>query len=342
MAVYLNPVAGVANAAGSEQLGQISYENIPCRARFKNPSLLTRYGRLGILTVMLILAGSVHATLRVWTGNATMSNSWTNALNWSGNVAPVPGDDLEFPFDAVKQNSSDNYTNGTTFNSILFWHGGSGPTIHYDLTGNSIALNAGISAVNSSVSLWDNTVNNAFLLNSNQTFATAAFTALAMFGAINLNGHNLTFDTAALSPIDVHGVISGAGGVIKTNPGTLTLYTNNTYSGSTTVSDGMLTLNRSEGISNSASIAVSGASAILNAFNGFFLKSGQTLSGIGSVSGDVIASPGSIISPGNNTLGILTFNNNLTLNPAATLIAVLNGTNAGTGYKIGRASCRER
>src|SRR5689334_293319 len=129
------------------------------------------------------------ATLRVWSGGAVMSNTWTNGPNWSGNIAPLPGDDLQFPFDASKSNSSDNYTNGTSFNSIQFWHGGnSTPNRTYDLGGNSIAINAGVSAVNSYPSTWPNSVSNAFLLNSNQSFSTGPYTALSFNGPINLNG----------------------------------------------------------------------------------------------------------------------------------------------------------
>src|SRR5205085_6847857 len=48
--------------------------------------------------------------------------------------------------------------------------------------------------------------------------------------------------------------------------------------------------------------------------------------------GAVTADSGGVISPGNNGVGTLTFNNNLTLNAGSTLMAVLNGTNAGTSY----------
>ena len=190
---------------------------------------------------------TARATLRVWSGGAVMSNSWTNAANWGGNVAPVSGDDLQFPFDASKVNSNDNYTNGTTFNSIQFWHGGTpSPNHSYDLGGNSIAINAGVSAVNNYPSGWANSISNAFLLNSNQTFSTGPYTSLTFNGPINLNGNNLTFDTAESAlvdaPIDVHGVISGGGGLSKTNSGTLTLWSNNTYTGSTTLNGGTLRL----------------------------------------------------------------------------------------------------
>src|ERR1041385_3015772 len=254
----------------------------------------TKFVSLAIAGVAWIYPlASSHATLRVWSGGATMSNAWTNAPNWTGNAAPVSGDDLQFPFDASKSNSNDNYTNGMTFNSIQFWHGAnSTPNRTYDLTGNSIALNAGVSAVNNNPSLWPNSVNNVLRLNSNQIFSTGPFTSLALNGAINLNGNNLTFDTASLAPIDVYAVISGAGGLIKTNSGTLTLYTNNTYPGSTVIGGGTLALSNHGAIPDSTNIAVTGVSALFSAVNGLVLNSGQTLSGIGSVSANVTAIAG--------------------------------------------------
>jgi autotransporter-associated beta strand protein len=246
----------------------------------------------------------VQATLRVWSGSASMDNSWTNHLNWSGNVAPVAGDDLQFPFDATKPNSSDNFTNGTTFNSIQFWHGGTpSPNRSYDLGGSSIALNAGVSAVNNYPSGWANTVNNALLLNSNQTFTTGPFTSLTLAGAIALNGKTLTFDTASFAPIDVQALISGTGGLVKTNVGTLTVYSNNTYTGSTTLSGGTLQL--LHGGSASPIVLVAG-----------------TLYGSGTV--------GTITSTGNGSPGTIVLS---PIASAATLICSNVALNAATTFQ---------
>lgn len=287
---------------------------------------------IGFLSAILCFCSTAGATLRVWTGNSTLNSDWNNAANWSVGVAPVAGDDLEFPSDALHPNCTDNYTNGTTFNSIIFTNGGGASPKLFNLMGNSIALNGGIRLLNAGSTLWPNTMNNALVLNSNQTFATGPFTSLSLDGAINLNGKELTFDTAAASPIDAHVVISGAGSLIKTNPGTLTLYSNNTYTGSTTVSGGMLALSGLGAIPNSTNIAVSGASAIFRPGNAFTLSSGQKLSGIGSVGGNVSVASGAILSPGNNGVGTLTVSNFLTLNATSSLIAVLNGTNSATSY----------
>lgn len=288
---------------------------------------------LGILFPLVWF--SSHATLQSWSGAGSPNITWTNIHNWASNVAPVPGDDLQFTDGAMHPASSNNFPAGVTFNSIAFVHGGSGSTgQRYDLRGSSIALNAGISVVNNSgAGLWDNSLNNGITLNSNQTFSTGSFASLSLSGAINLNGKILTFDNPLGWPIDAHGAISGQGGLIKNNSGTLTLYSNSTYTGSTIISNGTLALNGSIGIPNSTNIVLAGASAIWTAGNGSsLLWSGQTLSGIGSVSTALTAFSGAAISPGNNGIGILTLNNGLTLDTGATLLVSLSGTNAGTSY----------
>src|ERR1041384_3259005 len=108
---------------------QISYKMLPA---MKPEPLFNRCGRLAALLGMLIVATNAHATLRVWTGNSTLNSDWDNVANWSAGIAPVPGDDLEFPSDGLHPNCTDNYTNGTTFNSILFFNGGSGSPKLYD------------------------------------------------------------------------------------------------------------------------------------------------------------------------------------------------------------------
>src|SRR2546426_6884604 len=272
-----------------------------------------------LVSALLLWSGmtwSAHAALRVWSGSAPMDPTWANANNWAGNVAPLPGDDLQFPFGALHPNATATYPAGTTFNSIMFWHGGSGgSSTSYNLGGNSIALNAGISTFNNSGVAWANSVNNALILNSNQTFTLVPFTSLSLFGPINLKGNYLTFDTAQFSPADVKAVLSGAGGLSKTNAGTLTLYSNNTYTGTTTLSGGLLQM-------------LNGAPAspiLLNLGTLHALGTVGTITSLGS------GSPGSIVlSPGGNT-AILTCSNVL-LRPATTFVTDLNGTTAGSGY----------
>jgi fibronectin-binding autotransporter adhesin len=262
--------------------------------------------------IALGTAPTAHAMLRVWSGLASMDNKWSNVANWESGL-PVAGDDLQFPLGALHPNNSDDYSNGFTFNSITFVYGGGGGAGGYNLSGNSIALNAGISAVNNSTSGFDDTVNNALLLNSNQTFSvngTSDF--LFLKGPINLNGRDLTFDVASTSQAQAEGVISGAGALIKTNPGTLLLSSNNTYTGSTTLNGGTLEIDGSQP-----------ASPIL-------LSSG-TLTGKGTV-GTITSigggGPGSIVLDPRGNVNILTCSN-VSLNAATTFTAAINGGGAG-------------
>jgi len=113
---------------------------------------------------------------------------------------------------------------------------------------------------------------------------------------------------------DQNGVISGSGGLSKTNVGTLFLNRHNTYSGNTTIQWGILALGANGSISNSAVIDVQSTNSIFNVTsnaNGFVVEPAQILQGNGVIWGNVAVN--GTISPG-TAIGILTFSNNLTLN----------------------------
>jgi len=256
---------------------------------------------------------SVQATLRQWSGGAQMNNDWTTPANWQGNIPPIPGDDLFFSSGASHPNNNNNYTNGTTFNLIeIRGAGGSG----YTLSGSSIAINAGLQINNNTGTPIDHTVNNSFLLNSNQTFlVNNPVGILFLSGAVDLNGKDLIFDVIDTSEARAQGVISGTGALIKTNAGTLLLTANNTYSAPTTLAGGTLHVNGSQPASaltlSTGTIKGTGTLGIL------------TATGTGATNAIIIA-PGS-------SAGILT-SSNVALNSSSTLAIELNGTTPGSGY----------
>jgi autotransporter-associated beta strand protein len=141
-----------------------------------------------------------------WTGLGS-DNNWATAANWSGNVAPNPGDSLVFS-GSTQTTANDNYPAGTSFNSIEFSASG------FTLTGNPVALTAGITvdsgASTASVSL-------PVALSGSQAVTVA-------FGA-NLG---------------ISGAVSGSGALTKAGPGTVTLTGSNTYSGGTSLNAGTL------------------------------------------------------------------------------------------------------
>jgi autotransporter-associated beta strand protein len=144
-----------------------------------------------------------------------------------------------------------------------------------------------------------------------------------------------TFNVAPLTTltISVGNSINGTGGsLIKAGTGTMVLVGFNTYSGSTLISAGKLTLDTAGLIPNSGSIVVgSGATFDVSAVSGFTLAAAQSLSGSGTVVGNVSGSGSSTISPGSSP-GTLTFNNDLNLAPGDTLVFDLtNNTTIGSG-----------
>ena len=92
--------------------------------------------------------------------------------------------------------------------------------------------------------------------------------------------------------------ITQAGGtsLIKTGAGTMVLSGANTYTGTTTVSNGMLLVN--------GALAAGGAVTV---------KTGATLGGTGAISGATTIQSGGTLAPGNNAIGTLTFSNSLSL-----------------------------
>ena len=265
-----------------------------------------------LLLLAMALASDAGATLRQWTGNAPMDNHWSNGLNWTPG-RPQAGDDLLFPSGALHPNCNDDYTNGTTFNSITFSGGGH---MGYNIMGNLIVLNAGVRVDNISGSAIGHTINNSLLLNSNQTFTVNnAFGAFSLAGPIDLNGKDLTFDVTAGTPVQVQGLISGAGGLTKTGAGTLTLIASNTYAGSTILNGGTLEIDGSQPASP----------VVLNAG---LLKGKRT---VGTITALGNAGPGTmVLSPGVGP-GVLTCGN-VALNPSTTLAIELNGASGGGTY----------
>jgi len=107
--------------------------------------------------------------------------------------------------------------------------------------------------------------------------------------------------------------------VLKTGAGTTTLTGTNTHTGATTIQQGTLALGATGSIANSTTLVVgdtgsSGAVLDVSAVTGgFTVGAGQTLKGIGTVSGATMLSSGAILAPG-NSVGKETFTDTLTLN----------------------------
>ncbi|MDD4970385.1 MAG: autotransporter-associated beta strand repeat-containing protein [Paludibacter sp.] len=137
------------------------------------------------------------------------------------------------------------------------------------------------------------------------------------------------------------GIISGASSVNKVGAGIWTLSGANTYTGSTTVTAGTLTLTGSLAsgsltVANGANlnlygsttgaliISTGGTASVTGTVAGSLVNSG-TLNGTGTIVGTASLSNNSTTIPGNTSIGTLTFGGNVTMNTTATLSMQVSG-----------------
>jgi len=124
-----------------------------------------------------------------------------------------------------------------------------------------------------------------------------------------------------------------SGGLTATGAGTLTLNGASTYTGNTVIVGGTLALGTGGSIANSAHINVNSGATLNVSAAGFTVASGQTLLGVGSVTGGVTNN--GTIAPGASAgvIGTLTFSSNLKLNSGGLVSFPLSQT-LGTSSEI--------
>ena len=149
---------------------------------------------------------AVCAADRTWNGGGT-DNNWSIGDNWGG-TAPVAGDALFFGGSARPSNNND-LTVGTPIAGLTFNSGASA----FTLAGNSITLDGNISLLSAGI----HTVNLPMILSVTR-----------MIGGTNSMASTLT----------VNGVISGPGGLSAAVSNTLNLTGNNSYEGTTIITNG--------------------------------------------------------------------------------------------------------
>ena len=174
------------------------------------------------LLIIFVLAASTPLFAATWTGLGG-DGKWTTAANWSGNVAPVPGDSLYFP------NSSgvNDFPALTTFGGIHF-------TCYCGTRGNSITLGpGGITSYLKAI----------YPLPASVDFDIA----LGQDSSLSYGNSYLGF----------RGVISGAGNLSMSGSGqgAIILFGANTYSGMTLVNHGELQLVNDQALGASDGIA---------------------------------------------------------------------------------------
>ena len=85
---------------------------------------------------------SAFAATKTWDGGGA-DNNMNTAANWNADSTAVAGDDLIFPANMPRLTIDNNYTAGTSFNSITF-SGLASQDSNYTIAGNAFVVVAGI------------------------------------------------------------------------------------------------------------------------------------------------------------------------------------------------------
>ena len=186
--------------------------------------------KISVVVTACITAFCVSAADRIWTGGGNDAN-WSTAANWGG-TAPVASDTLIFGGTA-KLESVNDLPEDTPFAGITFGSDAGA----FTLSGNRITLGGNVTNLSTSTSAQ--TINLDMSLPE-----TSVFYGSFSNGAITVNGS-----------------LSGAGGLTKTGPQTLTLTASNSYDGVTTVDNGILLVTHGNALgSTSGNTVVNGPS----------------------------------------------------------------------------------
>ena len=258
-----------------------------------------------LLAVLAVMApNELYSATQTWTGLGT-GNNWRIGSNWTSLAIPAVGDDLVFAGSVRPNPNNNNSAVQGVFSSITF-----------DSTATNFLI-TGVAALTFSNGITNNSVNTQ-TFNNPVTLGSSNVTVAASSGNITM--------------LQAVGDAGAGRGMTKTGSAALTLSTNNTYTGATTVSAGSLILGASGSVGSSSVLDVaSGATLNVSAVTGgFVVGSSQTLRGSGTVVGNTTVN--GALQPGNSP-GLLGFNGALTLGSTAATTMEINGTGIrGTAY----------
>jgi autotransporter-associated beta strand protein len=223
-----------------------------------------RYFQIDYTATRVTITDCALPTTFVWDGGGGDDN-WNTALNWSTDFAPSATNDLQFA-GSTRLTPSNNYAAATSFGSLTFNAGAGG----FKLSGNSITLTGNVTNNSSN----KDTIGLNMAIAATHDFATTP------------------------GEITVSGIISGAGALTKSGTGTLRLSGNNTYTGLTTINNGVLKLGTT-GDGTNTPLGTTAAGTVVNSggtldLTGWNLSTAEplTLNGTGYISQGALRNSG--------------------------------------------------
>ncbi len=331
---------GTLNVDNNDTVGAVTLSS----GTISGDSILTgsSYSLTDTGTISAILAGS-GALTKTGSGEAILSgaNTYTGTTTISAGTL-VLGNSTNTLADTAAVTVSGgtlNVDNNDTVGAVTLSSGTiSGDSI---LTGSSYSLtNTGtISATLAGSGALTKTGSGEAILSGANTYTgtttiSAGTLQIGNNGTSGVLGTGNVTNNAALvfnrsNAYSVSNIISGSGSVTQSGGGTVTLAGINTYTGATNVNTGT-TLAITGSIEDSASINVAGTGTlnVSGMSSGTLtLQSGQTLTGDGTVVGNLVIGDGSVLSPGNSPGTIST--GNVTYGAGGTYLWEINSVTAG-------------
>ena len=289
----------------------------------------------GSLTIAAPLAGSGNTATVTGSSAVVLQNTSGTATNVNWDFAANNGIRAFFEGANALGTGSVRVRNGIRLTSQSMTTGTLTNAVTLDSGAGLTARSTGGAQTYTNVTL---PASGSVLLN-NDDQATSALTILS---GGTLTG-TLTVSTQqgganAVGDVTLSGVLSGAGGLIKTGTGSsgiLVLGTANTYTGNTTISTGTLKLGAAGSIATSGTISVASVATFDTSLvpSGFSVAATQWLMGSGTVLGNV-SSQGTIAPGLSGSAGTLSFASNLSFDSGSILSYGLTGTSTTPGGGI--------
>src|SRR5258706_3579566 len=154
-----------------------------------------------IAFALVALAMGQRAVAQTWDGGGA-DNNWLTGLNWNANLVPDNNGSANIVLAGMVR-LTPNVDVAWNINSLSI----DTTAGAFVLGGAQLTIQGGGISTNGTIGQTE-TINNAIVLGTDQTWTTNGFPTLVINGAVNLNGHNLT--SASAAPMTLGGVISGA------------------------------------------------------------------------------------------------------------------------------------
>lgn len=202
-----------------------------------NPFMKYRVRVLSVGIGVLLNVSGLGANF-TWDGGAGSGSEWSRDNNWVGNNAPPSNGTADLFFAGATRLDANADLATWTIRSLTFNNGAGS----FNIQGGTLVLGSG-GITNNDNSEQD--VSNNLVLSAPQSFDTTSTGGLDINGSINNGGNLLTLSSAgSTASVRLFGVISGSGGITKTGAGAAIMsgVAANTYTGTTTVTQGALQL----------------------------------------------------------------------------------------------------